>query len=278
MDLVFSDIHADIDGLQAILDVAFSPGFEEKYGRVSRIVNLGDLLERGTAPKQVLQKMAELAGSYPVISVMGNHDEGFLYGRQISGSSQSSLQAHNLLSSQDLEFFKENGDGTFGSQYAIDAKDRLFCVHGGPLDPDTITKNGEDPWLYQRTWQRLSEESEFYSHYGYHYKPSSAFEEGRKHFEGFIILCGHQHTEAVIRQDGDLITNMWTFEHELEKISSGALKKYEFPIERNSNYIIRVGLGGPQGHHTGKFSNPHFAIIQEDPRRAVLFEIEKSLN
>jgi predicted MPP superfamily phosphohydrolase len=120
MDLVFSDIHADIDGLQAILDVAFSPDFEAKYGKISRIVSLGDLLERGTGPKQVLRKMTELSRSYPMISVMGNHDEGFLYKRDIGGSSYASQTAHNSLTQQDLEFFTENGDGTFGNQITVE--------------------------------------------------------------------------------------------------------------------------------------------------------------
>lgn len=274
MDLVFSDIHADINGLQAILDVAFSADFEAKYGKVSRIINLGDLLERGTGPVQVLQKMTELSKSYPLLSVMGNHDEAFLYGRQITDSSYASTKAHDSLSQQDLEFFSQNKDGTFGEQIAVDKKNKILCVHGGPLDPQNIPKNGEDHWLYQRTWQRLSDsDAEFFTHYGYHYRPSSAFEEGKRHFDGFVILCGHQHVEAVIREDGDQIANMWTFEHRLEKISSFTLKKHEFSLE-SGNHLIRVGLGGPQGHHTGGFSNPHFAIIQHDPRKAVLFEIE----
>lgn len=274
MDLVFSDIHADIDGLQAILDIALSSDFEDKYGKVSRIINLGDLLERGTGPKQVLQKMSELAKSYPVISVMGNHDEGFLYKREISGSSDASMLAHRSLSQQDLEFFRQNGDGTYGDQYVVEKRDRLFCVHGGPIDPDRIPKNGGDSWLYQRTWQRLSDQdSEFYSYFGYHYKPSSAFDEGRNHFDNFVMLCGHQHVEAAIRQEGDRITNIWSFDHQLERISSGVLKKREFPIESNANYFFRLGLGGPQGHHTGGFARPHFAIIQDEPRRLVMFTI-----
>jgi predicted phosphodiesterase len=276
MDLVFSDIHADMDGLQAILDVAFSPEFADRYGAIDRIISLGDLLERGTGPQQVLQKMSELSKSYGMISVMGNHDEGFLYKKSISGSSFASLKAHDLLTAQDLEFFRENGDGTFGDQYVVDKKSGLFCVHGGPVNPEKIEKGGGDPWLYQRTWQRLSEEgNEFYSHYGYHYTPSSAFEEARAHLDGCIILCGHQHIEAAIRQRGEEITNIWSFQHTTEKIASHLLQKHEIPIEKNSNYLIRMGLGGPQGHHTGALAVPHFGIIQDSPRKVSLFSIER---
>ena len=275
MDLVFSDIHADIDGFETILKIAFSSEFEEKYGKVSRIINLGDLLERGTNPKEVLQKITELSKIYPILSVMGNHDEGVLYKKFLSGSSYSSINAHELLSEQDLEFFHQNKDETFGEQQVIDRKNRLLCVHGGPLDPQKIVKDGNDPWLYQKTWQRLSEENnEFYSYYGYHYKPSSAFEEGKTILENFIILCGHQHIETAIQQTKDTITNIWSFQYQREKIGSFTIQKHEFDIDKNSNYLFRVGLGGPQGHHSGGFAKPHFGIIQHDPKKVVLFGLE----
>src|SRR5712692_8182 len=145
MDLVFSDIHADIDGLESILDMASSSDFVKKYGNFSRIINLGDVLERGTHPKQVLDRLQSLEKNYQVHSVMGNHDEAFLYKRQVSGSSIESLIAHEDLSSDDLSFFPQNNDGTFGQQQYIDKKNGLFCVHGGPLDPAKITpKNVHD--------------------------------------------------------------------------------------------------------------------------------------
>lgn len=274
MDLVFSDIHADITGLETILEVAFSADFENKYGKISRIINLGDLMERGTGPAQVLRKMTELGRSYDMISVMGNHDEGFLYKKEISGSSYASQSAHQSVSSQDLEFFRQNKDGTYGDQFVVDNRNKIFCVHGGPINPEKINKNGEDPWLYQRTWQRLSEQdTEFYSYFGYHYKPSSAFKEGKEYFDNFVMLCGHQHIEAAIKQEGDKITNIWSFEHQLEKFSSHTLKKREFPIEKNANYLFRMGLGGPQGHHTGGFARPHFAIMQDEPRKMIMFTV-----
>jgi predicted phosphodiesterase len=275
MDLVFSDIHADIEGLDTILNVTFSADFANRYGKISRIINLGDVLERGTSPKTVLQKLTELSKSYHVLSVMGNHDEAFLYKRMVSGSSYASLKAHELLSEQDLEFFKQNKDGTYGDQFLIDQRNKLLIVHGGPIDPKKIIQKGDDPWLYQRTWQRLSEEdNEFYSYYGYHYKPASAFAEGKAHFDDFVILCGHQHIEAAIKEDKNQITNIWSFQYETEKIGSHVLRKHEFLIDKNCNYLFRLGLGGPQGYYGGGSAKPHFGIIQYNPRKAVLFGFE----
>ena len=95
MDLIISDIHADILAFNSILDLVSSKEFEKKYGQISRIINLGDVLERGTNPKKVLQKFMDLSKNYPIISVMGNHDEAFLYNRKVTGNSWESIAARN---------------------------------------------------------------------------------------------------------------------------------------------------------------------------------------
>jgi len=138
MDLVFSDIHADIDALDAILEIVTSDDFTKQYGIFDRIINLGDVLERGSNPKQALTRLNSLKKNYPIISVMGNHDEAFLYKRPVSGSSLESWAAHAALKDDDLSFFSQNKDGTFGQQQFVDTKNNLLCVHGGPLDPTKI--------------------------------------------------------------------------------------------------------------------------------------------
>lgn len=276
LDLVFSDIHADIGALDAILDMATSKEFEKKYGAFSRIINLGDLLERGTHPKEVLQKMKSLENNYPVHSVMGNHDEGFLYGIKVSDISLESLDVHSRLTENDLSFFKKNKDDTYGQQEFVDIKNGLFCVHGGPLDPKIITpKNAkEESWLYKRVWQRLTaEDFEFFSYSGYHYKAQSAFDEVKKQIQNHIILCGHQHQETVIEQDGKIRDIYPTLKLEKEKVNGKILERREVNINPSHNYIIRLGLGGPEGYYgTGK-SVPHFGIIQHNPKKVILFTL-----
>ena len=72
LDLVFSDIHADINALDTILDVASSKEFTKKYGEFSRVINLGDILERGTHPSEVIARLRSLEKNYPLYSVIGN--------------------------------------------------------------------------------------------------------------------------------------------------------------------------------------------------------------
>ncbi len=276
MDLVFSDIHADFNALETILQVATSNDFTKRYGKFSRVINLGDVLERGTQPKQVLHKLQSLEKNYPIHSVIGNHDEAFLYKRIVSGSSIESLIAHEDLSTDDLSFFPQNKDHTFGQQEYVDKKNGLVCVHGGPLDPKKITpKNAHDEsWLYQRSWQRLSEEDfEYFSYYGYHYKASSAFIEAKNHLSNFVILCGHQHTEAAIMQDKNIKEIFSLLKTRQEKLSGFVLEKKEIEIEKSNNYLIRLGLAGPEGYYGVGSATPHFGIVQYNPKKVILFTV-----
>jgi len=277
LDLVFSDIHADIDALDTILHVVTSNDFAKKYGSFSRIINLGDLLERGTHPKEVLVRMQELEKNYPVFSVIGNHDEAFLYNKKVSGSSLASLDAHSRLTKDALSFFAQNKDGTYGQQQFIDAKYGLFCVHGGPLDPIKITPTNayDESWLYQRSWQRLSEEDfEYFSYAGYHYKAASAFDEVKNHLSNFVILCGHQHEEAAVIQNTTIKEIYNKLKPTKEQLFGFVLEKREIEIDNQSNYLVRLGLGGPEGdYHKEAFAGPHFAIVQDDPKKISLFTI-----
>lgn len=278
MDLVFSDIHADINSLNKIVEIASNSDFKKQFGEFSRVINLGDVLERGTHPRAVLEKLQFLQQNYSVISVLGNHDEAFLYGRKISGSSLESIDAHSKLSKEDLEFFNSNFDPKFSKYESTDKKRGLLCVHGGPLDPLKITpKNaGDEGWLYQKNWQRLSEEEfEYFNYSGYHYKASSAFKAGKKVLNNFIILCGHQHTETALSQkDGDIFDLISTKKPIIEKFSNFTLVRKEFEIDSKNNYLIRLGLGGPQGYYGFGTINPYFGIIQYNPKKVILFEIE----
>ena len=277
MDLVFSDIHADVNALDTIIDTVSNTEFVKKYGSFSRIINLGDLLERGIYPKEVISKLNSLAKNYPIFSVLGNHDEGFLSGKKVSESSFESMDAHEKLSDEDLSFFKQNSDGTFGNQEYIDVKNGLFCVHGGPLDPKKITPKNADSeaWLYQRNWQRLTDEGfEFFSYHGYHYTAPSAFDEVRKHVKNHIILCGHQHMETVVtRQEGKISEIYSKTKPKNEKIAGHVLESKEIEIGPDSEYLIRLGLGGPAGYYGVGSSVPHFAIIQYDPKKVILFTV-----
>ena len=58
-----------------------------------------------------------------------------------------------------------------------------------------------------------------------------------------------------------------------EKILGHILERREIEIDQNNNYLIRLGIGGPQGHYVKDSEVPHFAIIQYDPKKVILFAI-----
>jgi len=279
MDLIFSDIHADIVALNSILSLSCSKDFQQKYGEINRILCLGDLLERGTQPRKVLQKMEDLTKNYSVISVMGNHDEAFLYGREVDGSSLESISAHSELTQNDLKFFHKNSDATYGIQEFLDKRESLLLVHGGPIEPKKIIPNilGQDTWLYQKSWQRLSDNNdEFFSYSGYHYSASSAFAEANTRIKNPIILCGHQHIEAAIKQGKQGISEVLSsLSSTIEKFPDFVLEKKEIPIEAENNYLIRVGLGGSGVYSTNSSIIAQFAIMQYNPKKIILMTINK---
>ncbi len=136
-------------------------------------------------------------------------------------------------------------------------------------------KSGNE-WLYQKTWQRLSDGGEFFSRYGYHYSAISAFSETKTKTKNPIILCGHQHKEAVLACNKDGIRDILSeTEVQTEKIGEHTVEKMEITVETDTSYLVRLGLGGPQGHYGSGISMPHFGLIQHDLKKAILFGISK---
>jgi len=132
----------------------------------------------------------------------------------------------------------------------------------------------DDAWLYQRSWQRLTdEEFEFFSYYGYHYTPRSAFNEAKGHIQNHIILCGHQHLEEAIMQDGEIHRIYQNLKPKKEKISNYTLQSREIDIEPSNNYLIRLGVGGPEGYYGIGEPFPHFGLVSYDPKKVILFTV-----
>jgi len=196
--LVISDVHADIEALNAILSIVTDERFTHLYTKVEKILNLGDTIERGYHPNEVIEKLRELKKTLPVISLRGNHDEALLLGCPVSGSDLRSRQAHT--NSDAYASFLKNLPDCY-----LNEDNRILAVHGGPIDPHRL---GDD-WLYQRIWQRISSRS-YLDASGYHYTPQEAFEYVKQNYrEGYIILCGHDHdTAAYSDRQGSLLETM----------------------------------------------------------------------
>lgn len=269
--LIFSDVHADIGALDMILATARSEEFSRLYGSVRKIINLGDVMERGRQPAKVIRRLRSLDN---LVSVLGNHDEAFLSRQEVSGSDSASRRAHERFrkTSGYQQFFK--GLGT----YFVDEDLKLYAAHGGPIDPDKMPAKKKEigiDMLYSHTWQRISEEDCSYDDFsGFHYMPGDAFDAVKEIFvrPGFIILCGHQHEEAAYLQKGHVIEDILkTLESRFVKINGRIFEEKRLPVKSKTNYLVRVGMAGPEGYRSYGFEERSFAVLSRNDRRRILY-------
>lgn len=185
--VIFSDVHADAGAIGALASCIRTPVFRQAFGPVDVIVNLGDLLHRGSRPQETLEKVHSLSHEFRLVSVLGNHDHAFLHGILVSGSDAASTYRHEQLRDSPLL-------SIFDAMPMEWADNGMLFVHGGPLDLD-------DQTLRLKCWQRLSHQSgDFFT--GYHYTAPMAFEtlenRGLRH-----MCCGHQHEHICCRKTPD---------------------------------------------------------------------------
>jgi predicted phosphodiesterase len=83
--LVLSDIHANLEALEAVLADA-----QERYGKPDQLWCLGDIVGYGPDPGPCIDLL--LAQDLEVISVRGNHDQGTIDARNGNGSATSEVQ------------------------------------------------------------------------------------------------------------------------------------------------------------------------------------------
>ncbi len=274
--LFFSDIHADVAALDEILRLARGEDFSRRYGPVAKVVNLGDVLERGHSPGEVVDRLEGLAG---VESVLGNHDEAFLRRIPVSGSDIESELAHEKYreTGRYERFFRGMG------KYYVDTGDKLYAVHGGPIDPCAITPAGAvgvEAWLYTQTWQRITDIGVRYvDGSGYHYLPADAFDAVRPTFggPGFAIVCGHEHEEAVYMEKGGAVEEvLGGLAGSAFPMAGREVREKKLPIEEDACYLIRLGIAGPEGYgeyvedrcYFGVYSAGVFYLLSFAPARA----------
>lgn len=124
MDLILSDIHANLPALRAVLRYARRRTFE-------RYVLLGDLVGYGANPNETLTLIRNLA---PMTLVRGNHDRACVTpGLDLSFSlpARSAVSWTKTQLTEDHAWFLENlpqGPLAVGQDYLI--------AHGSPLDED----------------------------------------------------------------------------------------------------------------------------------------------
>lgn len=282
--LIFSDIHADIAALKTIFECVSSREFEERFSPVKKVINLGDVVGRGYSPGEVIEFIENL--DVKVISILGNHDESVMYDWAVSGDDFYATRIHDDFKQkkEHWKYFEDMG------QLYLDVEKHLLCVHGGPIDPESISPPGLSDygrWLYQRTWQRLDPANSYYNPYtGFRYTPEMAFDhakkilakEAKEEMDNILIFTGHQHREAVYQKKGKEIKNI----HALIKsnvdtitCSNRSINFSEFIVENDTSYLVRFGIAGPIGY---SFYTAQFGVLYRDRNiketKIVLLEVD----
>jgi diadenosine tetraphosphatase ApaH/serine/threonine PP2A family protein phosphatase len=130
--LVLSDIHANIDALEAVLTAAAARGYDE-------VLLLGDLVGYGATPDAVIERVRALN---PAAAIRGNHDK--------AATGQGGAENFNPLAKQaahwtrsaitpaNLAYLAELPRGP------LPVTDEIEICHGTPADEDAYVFDGLD--------------------------------------------------------------------------------------------------------------------------------------
>jgi len=121
--LILSDIHSNLDALEAVL--AAAPAYDA-------VANLGDIVGYGACPNEVIDRSRDLGK----IFVRGNHDKACAGIADVRSFNYVAAAAvvwtHHALTPQNLEWLKALPQGPFLLDPLTDAQ----VVHGSPRDED----------------------------------------------------------------------------------------------------------------------------------------------
>jgi predicted phosphodiesterase len=139
--LVLSDIHANHEALQAVLDAA--------EGQWDVLWNLGDTVGYGASPNEVLDTLRPLGG----LVVRGNHDRvcsGISSAANFNPTARSAaMWTLAQLTADNLVWLRTLPQGPVGPVPAVGSCGQVgvMLAHGSPLNEDQYILNMRDAWM-----------------------------------------------------------------------------------------------------------------------------------
>ncbi len=129
---VISDIHGNCVALDAALA-------DLKRREIDDVVCLGDAIQGGTQPRQVIERLGELG--CPVI--MGNADSWVVTGKVAEGSSESTSEPMEAVRKWTLDQIGNEGvefiNGFLPTfELKLEGANSLLCFHGSPASYDEV--------------------------------------------------------------------------------------------------------------------------------------------
>jgi predicted phosphodiesterase len=130
--LILSDIHANLEALNAVLDAA---------GTFDALWDLGDIVGYGASPNQVIDRIRPLSQ----LTVRGNHDRvccGLTSALGFNPVARAAAHwTHDELTLENLDWLKALPQGPLQPEQAS-----VTCAHGSPLNEDQYIINMRDAW------------------------------------------------------------------------------------------------------------------------------------
>lgn len=133
--IVLSDIHANLSALRAVVK-----DFQTRY-EPDALLLLGDLVNYGMRPNEVIEEVKKLSQFYPVLcNLYGNHEKAIVSpGEHLSRfSSERGRQileyTRHILSSESIAYIQDIMEPFGHKLLQIDGRN-VLCVHGSPNDP-----------------------------------------------------------------------------------------------------------------------------------------------
>ena len=136
--LILSDIHANLEGLEAVLRSA--------DGTFDALWNLGDMVGYGGSPNEVVERIRPLAQ----LSVRGNHDRvccGLTSALSFNPTARTAANwTQKELSPENLQWLREMPQGPLHPLVDGIEASAITCAHGSPLNEDHYILNMRDAW------------------------------------------------------------------------------------------------------------------------------------
>lgn len=131
--IVFSDIHGNLSALQAAIS-----DFESRGYQVNGIVILGDTVNYGMRPNEVIDVLRVLSERYHImVNLFGNHEKALIDGDTSHFSTERGKAVldftRNHLTDTSLEYIRNQTEEGY-EEHVVEGR-RILFIHGSISDP-----------------------------------------------------------------------------------------------------------------------------------------------
>lgn len=148
--IILSDIHGNLTALESVIK-----DFESRDYRPDSIAILGDIINYGMRPNEVIERLKRLSGKYDIsVNLFGNHEKALIDGDTSHFSTERGKKildfTRNCLSNETLDYIK--GLSKEGLTEKMIGGKKVLFVHGNITDPfwGKLTPDSTDNMQYSQ--------------------------------------------------------------------------------------------------------------------------------